>query len=816
MSRPQRLGLWVRWGLRDARRRWVQVISIGLLLALGVGMYSAMSSMAGWRTASADASFAALRFHDLRVALVSGSYVDAGRLSGALAGIPDRRLVSAAAERLVVPAQVDASRGRQSIIVPGRIVGAPINSTVDTLSTVSGRGLRPADAGHAVVELERNFAKHYALPATGSLRVGGGTTVRYVGQALAPEYFIVTAPGADFGAEANFAVLFAPLQTAQMLTGQRGRVNELVLRVNGGSETAVKVQAELDRSLRAALPGVGFTFITGSQEPAHRLLYKDAEGDQQMMDIFAALLLGAAAFAAFNLISRTIEAQRREIGIGMALGVKPRVLARRPLLLGGQVAIMGIALGIPAGFAANAWLRSVMQSFFPLPVVKTPMQVGVFIQGAALGLAVSLLATVIPLRRALSVTPVEAISVGARAAKSSGLAWMVRGIRLPGGSLANMPLRNVLRTPRRTIMTVLGIGAVVAITLALSGVIDSFNTTLDATRAEALAGSQQRLTVDLAAAAPVNAPAVRAISDSRAIGAAQPSLRLPSTFSAQGRRLDAFLEVVAGDGPLWHPSLRSGALPEDRAGVVISERAASDLHVRVGDRLTIRYPLPSGPRSYQLASATVPVTGIHTSPLRFLAYANARTARSMGLAELVNRISVVPATGYTGGDVKRALLAMPAVTAVQGAAAMTDAVDQTMSQFTQVLIITVAIAVVMALLIAYNAAAINAEERTRETATMFAYGIRPRSVIRGNVLEALLIGALATILGVVAGYAILRWIIDVSMRSTMPDLGVLISISAATYGLAALAGIVSVTLAPLLTLRRLKRTDVPSALRVVE
>ena len=77
-------------------------------------------------------------------------------------------------------------------------------------------------------------------------------------------------------------------------------------------------------------------------------------------------------------------------------------------------------LGIPAGLAANAWLRSVMQTFFPLPVLRTPMQLGVFAQGAALGLAVSLLATAIPLRRALTVTPVEAIRVGARAARSSG------------------------------------------------------------------------------------------------------------------------------------------------------------------------------------------------------------------------------------------------------------------------------------------------------------------------------------------------------------------------------------------------------------
>ncbi len=552
--------------------------------------------------------------------------------------------MTAAAERLVVPTQVDASVGRRSIIVPGRIVGSPIQPGVDRLATVRGRALRRADEGRSVVELERNFAKHYALPQVGRLRLAGGTAVHYVGQALAPEYFIVTAPGADFGAEANFAVLFATLRTAQLLSGERDRVNELVLRVKPDSGTLAKVRAELDRSLRAALPGTGFTFTTGSQEAARRLLDKDAEGDQQMMDIFAALLLGAAAFAAFNLISRTIEAQRREIGIGMALGVSPRALARRPLLRGGQVAALGIALGIPAGFAANAWLRSVMQSFFPLPVLKTPMQIGVFIQGAALGVAVSLLATVIALRRALAVTPLEAISVGARAAKSSGLAWLTRGIRLPGGTLANMPLRNVLRTPRRTIMTVLGIGAVVAITLAPAGVIDSFNTTLDTSRAEALAGARQRLTVDLTAPQPANSSALRAISTSPVIGNEQLSLRLPTTLSARGRRLDAFLEFVARDAaPLWHPTLSPGRLPDQRPGVVIAARAAQDLHVRIGDRLTVRYPVPTGPQSCQLASVTLPITGIHTSPLRFVAYANPPAATSLGLAGLVNRISVAPA-----------------------------------------------------------------------------------------------------------------------------------------------------------------------------
>ena len=87
--------------------------------------------------------------------------------------------------------------------------------------------------------------------------------------------------------------------------------------------------------------------------------------------------------------------------------------------------------------------------------------------------------------------------------------------------------------------------------------------------------------------------------------------------------------------------------------MVIAQRAAEDLHIRIGDRLTVRYPVPTGPRSYQLVSASVPITGIHTSPLRFLAYANQPAAAAMGVTGLVNRISVVPAAGYTAADVKQ-------------------------------------------------------------------------------------------------------------------------------------------------------------------
>src|SRR5512144_2565354 len=178
MGRSRRARMWTRWALRDARRRWAQVLSISLLLALGVGFYAALGSMSSWRRDSADASFAALRMHDLRVSLPEGSTVPAGKLRAAALAAPRRASILAAQERLVIPVQVDASTAGRTIIVPGRVVGAPVAATVDTLHVRRGRPLRAADAGRATGALEYAFAKHYDLPASGTLRLTGGRALR--------------------------------------------------------------------------------------------------------------------------------------------------------------------------------------------------------------------------------------------------------------------------------------------------------------------------------------------------------------------------------------------------------------------------------------------------------------------------------------------------------------------------------------------------------------------------------------------------------------------------------------------------------------
>ena len=332
----------LRWSARDLRRRWLQVVAIALIIAVGTGVYAGLGSTATWRLESNDASFEALQMYDLRVKAADGLDAAAGSMVALLRNLPDPTAVATAEERLVVPTQVDASTPSKTILVPGRVIGVDVVDGGPRINTVwvqpgDGRTLESRDQGSGTVVLERNFASYYDLAASGSILVAG-KQLQYVGSGLSPEYFFVVTDDGSFFAEANFAAVFAPLDTAQMLAGRPGRVNDLVIRLQPGTDVAV-TRAQVVAAFSDS--GLAVTVMDRSDEDAFRLLYDDIEGDKKFWNVFALLILAGAAFGAFNLANRMVEAQRREIGIGMALGAPPRVLALRPLLVGIEIAVLG-------------------------------------------------------------------------------------------------------------------------------------------------------------------------------------------------------------------------------------------------------------------------------------------------------------------------------------------------------------------------------------------------------------------------------------------------------------------------------------------
>ena len=820
-------GFWLRWSWRDLRGRWQLVLAIGLLLAGGVGLAAGLASMRDWRVASNDESFARLGVHDLRVEAEQGSYAPTGSLARAARRIPDADMIAAASERLIAPTQIDASEAAgHTVITPGQVIGVETGvdrevsgvtvtgPPVDAVAVIEGDGL-PARSETAAGILDPQYAEENGIGAPAVITVAGGEEIDVVGLGNSPETFVVIGPGGTFSSEAGFGTVFLPLAAAQRVAGLPGKVNDLAIELAPGAD-AGRVAAELRDRIERDLPGFGLE-VTGTEDiDGRRILYDDADNDQQLFDVFAFLILAGAAFGAFNLISRTIESQRREIGIGMALGVEPGRLAIRPLLMGLQIAVAGVVLGILVGLAVNGWLRGLLADQLPLPFLDTDVRWDRFAARAAIGFAIPLLAAAWPVWRGLRVRPIEAIEAGFRSARGGGFAPLLAKLPTPGGSLAQMPARNVLRAPRRTLLTVLASAAVISVAVSMSGMLDSFRATVDANTAEQERMAANRLEVTLAGFVPADAPALRRLSDSPIAAATDARLSVPAALRSADEEIDVVVDTVPERDPVWTPRASAGELPSGPGEILISESAAEDLGVGVGDVITLVHPVRAGPDRFETRSNEVLISGTHADPFRFPVYMSAAGAEAFGLGGMANAVDLVPPPGVGQDDVKRALLTHPGVATIESASTLSDALEEGLDEFAAIIQVVVGIAVVLVLLIAFNSTAINADERAREYATMFAYGLPVRTVVRLAVVESLLIGLLATAVGIVGGVVILGWVINVSLEEVLPELGVIGSLSLGTIALAAIAGVGAMAAAPLLTIRRLRKMDVPSTLRVVE
>ena len=394
------LGWWLRWSWRDFRAHWVAVIVIAFVLAIGTGVYAGLGSTGEWRRQSNDASFAALDMHDLRLTLSPGTFIEQGELLGAIASIDDADSVSAAAERLVVDSQVDTgSLGvAESVLVPARLVGMTFGSAEPVDDVWIRDGMAPStDPTDRSAVLEVKFADQHDLPTEGTILVAGGREVTYTGLGVTPEDFFYEGPEGTIFAAGELAIVYLPLAAVQDISGHEGMVNDAVITLVDGADRD-SVAAQLDAAISEL--GVGATVSTRDDADAVRVLYEDIDNDQRFWNALSALVLFAAALAAFNLINRIVEAQRREIGIGMALGVPRRQLAVRPMLIGVQVAVLGTIAGLAVGFLVGEAFGRLLESFLPLPEHRTPFQYDIYLRATLLGIAIPIVASAIPVWRA--------------------------------------------------------------------------------------------------------------------------------------------------------------------------------------------------------------------------------------------------------------------------------------------------------------------------------------------------------------------------------------------------------------------------------
>jgi predicted permease len=314
------------------------------------------------------------------------------RSAGAVMGLPLGGLsftlsFEVAGRPPLPPAQQPSMQMR--VATPGyfRTMGIPL---------LRGRGLEPSDTADSkqVVVLSESAARRFFAgedPIGQRITIGwrrpegrppaGGEVVGIVGdvrelgldQEQPPEAYV---PHAQLPAEGMDVVL-------------RTSVDPLSL-----GPAVARAVAELDPELPVARVRTLEAIVARSvSEPRFYTV---------LLAAFAAMAVGLAALGIFGVMSYAVVQRSREIGIRVALGAHPGDVRRMVLGHALGLALAGVAIGLAGAAALSRVIRSLL---FQVSPTDPATLAGV----AAVLLAVALLASDLPARRATRVDPLDAL-----------------------------------------------------------------------------------------------------------------------------------------------------------------------------------------------------------------------------------------------------------------------------------------------------------------------------------------------------------------------------------------------------------------------
>ncbi|MGB9069660.1 MAG: ABC transporter permease [Candidatus Acidiferrales bacterium] len=202
--------------------------------------------------------------------------------------------------------------------------------------------------------------------------------------------------------DANWA--FVTIDSGQGLAGVGDVVSLLEVRVDKLDDANV-VEAEL---LRRAGPG----YLATTWMDENRALFRALSLEKLVTALFIGLITFVAGLNILVVLTMTVTERARDIAVLMALGSRRAQIRRVFVLQGLVVSITGTVVGLAAGYGfswvANRWrLIPLNPEIYAIPYVPFHGNGLDAIWIAAMALAISIAATIVPARSAALILPVE-------------------------------------------------------------------------------------------------------------------------------------------------------------------------------------------------------------------------------------------------------------------------------------------------------------------------------------------------------------------------------------------------------------------------
>jgi putative ABC transport system permease protein len=776
------------WHLRG------QVVAIGMVVAAGIAaLIMSLSTLEALDETTA-AYYERYRFGDVFALVKRAPQSVAPRI----AALPGVRTVQT---RVLRYATLDIEGFVEPVM--GQLVSVPAGRQpiLNQLALRSGR--LPESSSKVEVVLNEPFAEAHGLVAGDRIVAiinGNRRELRIVGTALSPEFVYALGPGALMPDDQRFGILWMEHDALAAAYDLKGAFNSVSLDLERSANND-QVMQQLDLILER-YGGIGAT--AREDQLSNWFVMNEMKQLKTMSKILPTIFLVVSAFLTNMVLGRLVATERGQIGLMKAFGYS-RVevgLHYAKFVIG--IVVVGSLMGIAAGTWLGRINTEMYADLFRFPLLLYRPSTSAMTIAVSVSLASALLGAAGAVRSAASLPPAQAMNPPAPAVFRRIRLWDTRAARwLDQGS--RIILRNVLRSPRRSLLTMLGVAASVGLlVLAIQ-----WNDSLDylgesyfyhAQHQDASVGliepQSEAILHDFS-----HLPGVLAVEPLRIAGADFSFGTSTHRGSITGVKSDAWLQPIFDDAT-------ATVVPAPPGGLVLGTVLAQKLGVGVGDRVWVEVLEGRRPE------VRLQVVGLVETFIAMPAFMN---------IDALNRLlKEAPSTEYVSllideheeSALYARLKELPLVSAVMLRQAAIDSYYDTLVENIMVFItLFSALACALGFGVAYNSARIALSERGRELATLRVLGFSRGEISYILLGETGLLIAIALPFGCVLG----RGLSELMAASFNTELfRIPLTIEPSTYGLSAVIAIAAALVSALVVRHRLDHLDLIAVLKTRE
>ncbi|MEG2611858.1 MAG: FtsX-like permease family protein, partial [Oscillospiraceae bacterium] len=547
--------------------------------------------------------------------------------------------------------------------------------------------------------------------------------------------------------------------------------------------------------------------------PAFTSFKGDADGIGAIGAVFPVIFFLVAALVSLTTMTRMVEEERTQIGTFKALGYSKTAIASKYVLYALLASLIGSVIGVLVG-----------ESFLPALVVKTytmgyphlqynaiNLHLGYAILATVLAVVCTTGATYIACHRALRSSPAELMRPETPKAGKRIMLENVDWIWLRLNFAQKAACRNLFRYKKRLFMTVLGVGGCMALLLVGFGIKDSVGA-MTSNQFEKVWSYQGTAGVDTNMSRAEKRQMLSALNETVGVSEYLQSHREMTFSESPSGEQNAYITVPKDAAKFSeYVNLKSRVAKKaytlDDSGVIITEKLADMLKVKIGDKITVRAGETDTP------SEELVVNGIVENYIYHYIYMTPKVYKNIFSKEANLNSILLKTNAEDETELTDTLSNIEGINSLSMNSAAQKEVDKTMNNLLVIVFVMILSAGVLAFIVLYNLNNINITERKRELATLKVLGFYNNELAAYVYRENIILTVIGTIVGIGLGI-VLHFFVMHSVETDMIMFGREIHIL--SYVLSILLTVVFSVLVNLTMLIKLKKIDMVESLKSVE